>query len=93
MNILNIGKRKRHSIKGAIIVVILLFGIRHTVMIKAFYYPFSARLQAFDYGILPAACIFELFAVSNISEEDIIRNIMEEFSLSQEKASGYVKKY
>jgi len=29
----------------------------------------------------------------NISEEDIIRNIMEEFSLSQEKASGYVKKY
>ena len=29
----------------------------------------------------------------NISEEDIIRNIMEEFSLSQEEASGYVKKY
>ena len=29
----------------------------------------------------------------SISEEDIIRNIMEEFSLSQEKASGYVKKY
>ena len=27
----------------------------------------------------------------NISEEDIIRNIMEEFSLSQEEASGYVK--
>lgn len=29
----------------------------------------------------------------SISEEDIIRNIMEEFSLSQEEASGYVKKY
>ena len=27
----------------------------------------------------------------SISEEDIIRNIMEEFSLSQEEASGYVK--
>ena len=27
----------------------------------------------------------------NISEEDIIRNIMEEFSLLQEEASGYVK--
>ena len=27
------------------------------------------------------------------SEDDIIRNIMEEFSLSQEEASGYVKKY
>ena len=29
----------------------------------------------------------------SISEEDIIRNIVEEFSLSQEEASGYVKKY
>lgn len=29
----------------------------------------------------------------NISEENIIRNIMEEFSLSQEEAFGYVKKY
>ena len=27
----------------------------------------------------------------SISEEDIIRNIMEEFSLLQEEASGYVK--
>ena len=27
----------------------------------------------------------------SISEEYIIRNIMEEFSLSQEEASGYVK--
>lgn len=29
----------------------------------------------------------------SISEEDIISNIVEEFSLSQEEASGYVKKY
>ena len=50
----------------------------------------EGRLEGRLEGIRATIGICKKFS---ISEEDIIRNIMEEFSLSQEKASGYVKKY
>ena len=50
----------------------------------------EGRLEGRLEGIRATIGICKKFS---ISEEDIIRNIMEEFSLSQEEASGYVKKY
>ncbi|RHP38306.1 hypothetical protein DW836_15570 [Ruminococcus sp. AM34-9LB] len=48
----------------------------------------EGRLEGRLEGIRATIGICKKFS---ISEEDIIRNIMEEFSLSQEEASGYVK--
>ena len=36
---------------------------------------------------------FSVYQYFNISETDTVRNIMNEFSLSQEEAVNYVKKY
>ena len=48
----------------------------------------EGRLEGRLEGIRATIGICKKFS---ISEEDIIRNIMEEFSFSQEEASGYVK--
>ena len=48
----------------------------------------EGRLEGRLEGIRATIGICKKFS---ISEDDIIRNIMEEFSLSQEEASGYVK--
>ena len=48
----------------------------------------EGRLEGRLEGIRATIGICKKFS---ISEEDIIRNIMEEFSLLQEEASGYVK--